>query len=64
MRDARLCSSCSRSLPTNEFVWVSDRYGIPWRKVCIDCEYRVRDEIAGFRFDPDDAGERLEPDAE
>ena len=43
-------------------VWVNDRYGTPFKKVCWDCQEETEDSINGFVFDPLDAGECLEGD--
>jgi hypothetical protein len=58
----RVCPECERELPEKDFIWTSDRYGNPWRKVCSDCGEKVRAEIMGWVLDPADAGERLEPE--
>lgn len=62
--ETRICSCCKHERPAKEFSWVNDRYGIPWKKVCWegDCLSKTRAEIAPFEFDPDEAGESLEPD--
>lgn len=56
----RECSECRKAQPTQSFNWTKDRYGIPYRKVCDNCYDKVQDEIIGWMFDPDDAGESLE----
>jgi len=61
--DTRECSECRRERPSHDFEWTYDRYGIPWRKVCYRCVPKAEAEIAGWIFDPADAGESLEPDA-
>lgn len=56
------CPECGQHRPDDCFAWTHDRYGIPWRKVCNVCFDKVEAQIAGWRFDPADAGEALEPE--
>jgi hypothetical protein len=61
-QDLRKCPNCDRLVDNADMVWVNDRYGIPYKKVCPECIQEVEDEIGGWEFDPDFAGERLEDD--
>ncbi len=54
------CPECESSCDPWEKVWVNDRYGIPYRKVCFDCEDKVRAEIEDWVFDAEDADESLD----
>ena len=56
------CGECRVERPVSDFEWTHDRYGIPWRKVCGNCYEKVTAEIRGYVFDPDAAGEHLEPE--
>lgn len=56
------CGACGKELPSRDLIWVNDRYGIPYKKVCWDCYEQTEDEISRFEFDPSYAGERLESD--
>jgi hypothetical protein len=58
----RHCFECDQDKPCGEFAWTHDRYGNPWRKVCMQCFDRVQDEISKFVFDASYAGESLEPE--
>ena len=58
----RQCPRCEVAKPEHEFQWTTDRYGNPWRKVCAGCWDAQQDENSGWKFDPADAGERLEED--
>lgn len=60
--EMRECSECHKRHDSRDFVWVTDRYGIPWRKVCDWCREKVQRQIAGWGHDPSDAGEALEPE--
>lgn len=60
--DKRNCPECKKDFENCDFVWVKDRYGIPYRKVCWDCSEAVQSYIDGWEFDPGDAGEALEPE--
>lgn len=61
-RDMRECNSCNREVLNDDMVWVNDRYGVPWKKVCPQCVEQTEREISAYRFDPADAGENLEPE--
>jgi hypothetical protein len=56
----RQCSECKNFYPIDEFEWTTDRYGIPWRKVCFGCYDKAQAENCDWTFDPADAGESLE----
>ena len=58
--ETRMCGECRSTKPSWVFAWVTDRYGIPYRKVCDSCYGKVRNEIRGWAFDSGDAGESLE----
>lgn len=58
--ETRICGECDKPKPQGCFSWTKDRYNIPYRKVCEDCYDAVQEEISGFVFDPNDAGESLE----
>ena len=62
MSQTRHCSECKSERLATEFIWVNDRYGIPYKKVCWGCEEKVRREISEFVFDAAYAGESLEPE--
>jgi hypothetical protein len=56
------CGVCGKEVPSYDLLWVNDRYGIPYKKVCWDCYEKTQEEISHFVFDPGYAGERLEGD--
>jgi hypothetical protein len=60
--ETRKCSECGQWKDASDFSWTYDRYGNPWKKVCDSCHEKVSREIADWKFDPDDAGEALEPE--
>ena len=60
--DLRKCPRCNRCFPREVMEWVSDRYGIRYKLVCPECRPVVQGEISAWVFDPDAAGERLEPE--
>jgi hypothetical protein len=39
------CMNCERVYPKYDLVWVSDNYGIPFKKVCNYCYDEVRNQI-------------------
>lgn len=53
------CPECKR---TGHFplAWTYDRYGIPYKKVCLSCYEPTQDRISEWEFSPSDAGEHLE----
>ncbi len=56
------CPECKSSMEEGSLIWVSDRYGNPYRKVCVTCVPSVEADISEWVFDPADAGEFLEPE--
>jgi len=55
------CSHCKKMVPHRTGkVWVTDRYNIPYKKVCFDCREAVEEEISGYVFDAGYAGESLD----
>jgi RecJ-like exonuclease len=58
--ELRACPECGEVYSRNDFMWVNDRYGIPYKNVCIHCHDKVQDEILEWEYDYMDAGEYLE----
>ena len=59
-----MCSESHSTKPGWTFAWVTDRNGIPYRKICDDYYGKVRDGILGWVFKEVDAGESLEGEGE
>ena len=57
------CSTCGNPDATvGEMRWVSDRYGMPYKKCCSKCYEHTQQDIAKFSFDKTYAGENLDED--
>ena len=60
----RTCQICNKDTLLDDMEWVNDDYGIPWKFVCQQCAdiaYMPKGHLVSYRFDPDYAGEALEP---
>jgi len=51
-----LCPICNDE---SAEIWVKDRYGIPYKKVCFNCVEDAEKEINNWEFDNTYAGEYL-----
>ena len=56
----RLCGTCKKSFAAEKMIWVYDRYSIPYKFVCRNCEVETQKQIDGWSFNSLDAGEHLE----
>lgn len=48
--DKQLCMSCKIEFDKEDLTWVNDNYGIPYKKVCYDCEEEVTREIRANNY--------------
>lgn len=56
----KMCQECNEVFYPYELVWIKDRYGIPYKEVCLKCRDEVEEYISNWQHDYLDAGERLE----
>ena len=59
-KELRECPHCRELVLRDDLTWVNDRYGIPYKKVCMECYEEVDNEINHYEYDYLDAGEYLE----
>lgn len=51
-RSVQHCMSCYGHFPDHELEWISDVYGIPFKKVCVECVESVEDYLDNLgRYD-------------
>lgn len=55
-----VCGHCNSEVEKNHTVWIKDRYGIPYKRVCFNCSEEVQEQILKYEYNYLDAGEYLD----